>query len=333
MPWFLTGLFTLASTLSETFADTKLWTWNDAESSCDAPRQTPWIHSHEMGRRTMQVISNGGLLLSSWPSLSNVLKGGRLTDWPAPVPMRLTYRTVQVISNGDILCFRNKRSCRRSFDASSQSVAFGEHSSLSGFDHTKPARSQVRGDVVNHTIPNKKQRTHYSWCEGWWPIRWVIGKQPLSSAMNMTRAEALRTDSYAVRGTIQKHRLNSTPCGPLLGHTFSFSCVPFSGHRCFLCVPISGHRCFLIIPGHNTCPTSIFQLSAACCPLRAWDHAPLTGSPNWCCRCIGHCVSGWLIAHECPSSECGDMLLTHPCGLALIHKASARTAMGPRPMC
>ena len=151
MPWFLTGLFPLASTLSETFADTKLWTWNDADSSFDAPRQTTWIHSHDMDRRTMQVISNGGLLrsgnkrscrrsfdalvrreshsaMSSRPSLSDVLKGGRLTDWSAPVPMRLTHRTVQVISNGDLLCFHKKGSCRRSFDASSQSVAFGEYS-------------------------------------------------------------------------------------------------------------------------------------------------------------------------------------------------------------
>ena len=56
------------------------------------------------------------------------LKGSRLTDWPAPVPMRLIHRTVQVISNGDLLCFRNKGSCRRSFDARSQSVAFGEYS-------------------------------------------------------------------------------------------------------------------------------------------------------------------------------------------------------------
>ena len=62
-------------------------------------------------------------------------------------------------------------------------------------DHTKRARSQVRGEVVNYTIPKKKQRTHYPWCEGWWPIRRVIGKPPLSSAMNMTRAEALRNDS------------------------------------------------------------------------------------------------------------------------------------------
>ena len=123
MPWFLTGLFTLASTLSETFVDTKLWTWNDAERSRDAPRQTPWSHSHEMGRRTMQVISIGGLLcsgnkgscrrsfdalvrreshsaMSSWPSLSNALQASRLTGWLAPVPMRLTHRTMQVISNG-----------------------------------------------------------------------------------------------------------------------------------------------------------------------------------------------------------------------------------------
>ena len=71
------------------------------------------------------------------------LKGSRFTGWPAPVLMRLTHRTVQVISNGDLLCFHNKGSCRRSFDASSQSVAFGEYSSPSGSDQRKPARSQV----------------------------------------------------------------------------------------------------------------------------------------------------------------------------------------------
>ena len=60
--------------------------------------------------------------MSSWPSLSNALKGSRFTGWPAPVPMKLTHRTVQVISNGDLLCFHNKGSCRRSFDASSQHV-------------------------------------------------------------------------------------------------------------------------------------------------------------------------------------------------------------------
>ena len=99
----------------------------------------------------MQVISNGGLLcsgnkgscrrsfdalvrrrshsaMSSWPSLSNALKGSCFNGWLAPVPMRLTHRTVQVISNGDLLCCSNKGSCRRSFDASSQSVAFDEYS-------------------------------------------------------------------------------------------------------------------------------------------------------------------------------------------------------------
>ena len=117
-------LLTLASTLSETFVETKLWSWSDAESSCEAPRWTPWTHCHELGRQTMQVISNGGLLcsgnkgsrrrsfdalvrrrshsaMSSWPSLSNALKGSRFNGWLAPVPMRLTHRTVQVISNGD----------------------------------------------------------------------------------------------------------------------------------------------------------------------------------------------------------------------------------------
>ena len=66
--------------------------------------------------------------MSSWPSLSNALKGSRFNGWPAPVPMKLTHRTVQVISNGDLLCFSNRGSCRRSFDASSQSVAFDEYS-------------------------------------------------------------------------------------------------------------------------------------------------------------------------------------------------------------
>ena len=32
--------------------------------SSPKPRQTPWIHCHEIGRQTMQVISNGGLLCS-----------------------------------------------------------------------------------------------------------------------------------------------------------------------------------------------------------------------------------------------------------------------------
>ena len=142
MPWFLTG-FLLWPLLSETFVETKLWSWSDAESSCEAPTWTPWTHCHELVRQTMQVISNTGSCrrsfdalvrrrshsaMSSWPSLSNALKGSRSNGWLAPVPMRLTHRTVQLISNGDLLCFSNKGSCRRSFDASSQSVAFDEYS-------------------------------------------------------------------------------------------------------------------------------------------------------------------------------------------------------------
>ena len=126
-------------------------------------------------RPCRQAISNGGLLcsgnkgscrrsfdalvcresrsaMSSWPSLSNALKGSRLTGWPAPAPVRLTHSIVQVRSDGDLLCFHNKGSRQRSFDASSQNVAFGEYSSLSGSDHTKPARSQVRGEEVTYTI-------------------------------------------------------------------------------------------------------------------------------------------------------------------------------------
>ena len=158
MPWFLAGFFTLASTLSETFVETNLWSWSDAESSCEAPRWTPWTHCHELGRQTMQVISSGGLLCSGnkgscrrsfadgalipWSAEGHtrlclsgrpypmrlIIKGSRFNGWLAPVPMRLTHRTVQVISNGDLLCFSNKGSCRRSFDASSQSVAFDEYS-------------------------------------------------------------------------------------------------------------------------------------------------------------------------------------------------------------
>ena len=142
---YSTGLLTLAPTLSEMFAQMMLWPWSNAKSSYEAPSRTPWIHCREMGRQTMQVISSGGLLcsdnnglcrrsfdalvrrrshstMSSWPSLSNALKGSRFTGWPAPVPMKLTHRTVQVISNGNLLCFHNKGSCRRSFDASSQHV-------------------------------------------------------------------------------------------------------------------------------------------------------------------------------------------------------------------
>ena len=142
---YSTGLLILAPTLSEMFAQMMLWPWSNTKNSYEAPSQTPWIHCREMGRQTMQVISNGGLLcsgnkgscrrsfdalvrrrshsaMSSWPSLSNPLQGSRFTDWPAPVPMKLTHRTAQVISNGDLLCFHNKGSRRRSFDASSQHV-------------------------------------------------------------------------------------------------------------------------------------------------------------------------------------------------------------------
>ena len=178
-------------------------------------------------------------------------------------------------------------------------MAFGEYSSLSGSDHTKPARSQVRGDVVNHTIANKTQRTHYSWCEGWWPIRRVVGKQPLSSAVNMTRAEAMRNDSYEVRGTIQKHRPDSTPCVPLLSRTFS--CVPFSGHT--LCA----------VPRPQ-----VFSLAHV-----------LLCTANWLSKLVlpmYRPLCFWLAGialedcHGCPSSECGDMLLLHPCVLASIRQ-------------
>ena len=73
-----------------------------------------------MGRQT-RGRADGALM----PGLQRVTLGYVQL---APVPMRLTHRTVQVKSNGDLLCFRNKGSCRRSFDASSQSVVFGEYS-------------------------------------------------------------------------------------------------------------------------------------------------------------------------------------------------------------
>ena len=212
---YSTGPFTLAC---EKFVEMKLWTWSDAESSYEAPRQTPWIHCRDMGSQTMQVISNGALLcsgnmgscrrsfdalvcrrthsaMSSWPPLSNALQGSRLTGWLAPVPMRLTHRTMQVISNGDLLHFHNKGSCRRSFDASSQSVAFAEHSSLSGSDHTKLAPVPSPGRCSEPHYSQQVAENYYSWCEDWWPIR-RVGKRPLSSAVNMTRAEAMRNNSY-----------------------------------------------------------------------------------------------------------------------------------------
>ena len=101
-------------------------------------------------------------------------------------------------------------------------------------------------------------------------------------------APELCHESYAVRGTIQKHRLDSTPCGLLLGHTFSFSCVPFSGHMCFLCVPIPGHRCF---------------------PLRTWDYALLALQTGVADVSATVFLAGWDCSQRL-SSECGDMLLT-----------------------
>ena len=56
---YSTGLFILASTLNEKFVEMELWLWSDAKRSYEAPRQTPWSHCRDMGRQTMQVISNG----------------------------------------------------------------------------------------------------------------------------------------------------------------------------------------------------------------------------------------------------------------------------------
>ena len=216
---YSTGLLILAPTLSEMFAHMMLWPWSNAKSSYEAPSQTPWIHCREMGRQTMQVISNGGLLcsgnkgscrrsfdalvrrrshsaMSSWPSLSNALKGSRFTGWPAPVPMKLTHRTVQVISNGDLLCFHNKGSCRRSFDASSQSVAFGGYSSLSGSDHTKPARSQVRGGMPTDDSTYIATLSGVPRCEGSNSLRWSWGRQLPCLSATTSSAEAKRRTRY-----------------------------------------------------------------------------------------------------------------------------------------
>ena len=144
---YSTGLLILAPTLSEMFVQMMLWPWSNAKSSYEAPSQTPWIHCREMGRQTMQVISNGGLLcsgnkgscrrsfdalvrrtshsaMSSWPSLSNALKGSRFTGWPAPVPMRLTHRTVQVISNGTSSVFITRGRADRALMVSIQVYLF-----------------------------------------------------------------------------------------------------------------------------------------------------------------------------------------------------------------
>ena len=53
MPWFLTGFFILASRrlLKQS-------------SGREALRRTPWTHCHELGRQTVQVISNKALFCS-----------------------------------------------------------------------------------------------------------------------------------------------------------------------------------------------------------------------------------------------------------------------------
>ena len=104
---YSTGLLILAPTLSEMFGQMMLWPWSNAKSSYEAPSQTPRIYCREMGRQTMQVTSNGGLLcssnkgscrrsfealvrrrshsaMSSWPSLSNALKGSRFNGLAGP---------------------------------------------------------------------------------------------------------------------------------------------------------------------------------------------------------------------------------------------------------
>ena len=193
-----------------------LWPWSTAKSSYEAPSQTPWIHCREMGRQTMQVISNGGLLcsgnkescrrsfdalvrrrshsaMSSWSSLSNALKGSRFTGWPAPVPMKLTHRTVQVISNGDLLCFHNKGSCRRSFDASSPHVwlSVGIQVCLVLTTRSQPGpKSEVGCRLTTLLILLHCQVSHGVW------VRWSWGRQLPCLSATTSSAEAKRRTGY-----------------------------------------------------------------------------------------------------------------------------------------
>ena len=216
---YSTGLLILAPILSEMFVQMMLWPWSNATSSYEAPSQTPRIHCREMGRQTMQVISNGGLLcsgnkgscrrsfdalvrrrshsaMSSWPSLSNALKGSRFTGWPAPVPMRLTHRTVQVISNGDLLCFHNQGSCQRSFDASSQHVWLSVSIQVCLVLNTKPAWSQVRGGMPTDDSAYITTLSGIPRCEGSSSLRWSWGRQLPCLSATTSSAEAKRRTGY-----------------------------------------------------------------------------------------------------------------------------------------
>ena len=110
-----------------------------------------------------------GLLLSALLSVGSSLKpssgcGSNLknlmrhdTRHLGSTGMYLVDRPVQMISNGGLLCSWNKGSCRRSFGASSADVTSSEHSRLPGTFHTKPARPQVRGEVVNTTVSKRRR--------------------------------------------------------------------------------------------------------------------------------------------------------------------------------
>ena len=128
-----------------------------------------------------------------------------------------------MISNGDLLCVHNKfATC----------VNFGEYSSLSGSDHAKPARSQVRGGMPTDDSTYIATLSGVPRCEGSSSLRWSWGRQLPCLSATTSSAEAKRRTGYGWEaGTYSS--VEST-CQEILCASLQWS---YSNNLC-TCVPL-----------------------------------------------------------------------------------------------
>ena len=155
------------------------------------------------------------------------------SDVSSPTRMNICYTlqiALQAMSNGGLRCSLNKGSCRRSSDAmATWRSQCDAHCALKQGPKmmSRPGpKSGTRSSQCSK--PLDQNNTCSSWCEDCGPIRRVHRKRLRRCAVNKSRAEALRRTAPKGARSHPTQVLDSTPCAPSRGHTFS--CAPHSGH-------------------------------------------------------------------------------------------------------
>ena len=149
-------------------------------------------------------------------------------------------------------------------------MAFGEYSSLSASEHTKPARSQVRGGMPTDDSTYIATLSGVPRCEGSSSLRWRWGRQLPCPSATTSSAKAKRTTGYRWEaGTYQWNRcvkrsfvracnraIRHGQAQPLYLCTSRFLQIPEE------CVA-ADHRC--LVPNADRKP------AAATYPILGWD--------------------------------------------------------------